>query len=101
MARIDKYYGTNIGLYGSMNDKIRELGYENSHNQFRVVCKAKSMAEANRKAVSYGLSDKTFSRDYTSKTGNSFEIEMADKYEFIIAIDGTRGKSYVGIKDLL
>jgi len=101
MARTDKYYGTYSNISGEMYDKIVQLGYKGSHNQFRIVCKAKSMAEANRKASSYGLSNKTFSRDYTSETGNSNEIEMADKFEFIINTEICHGKSYTGIKELL
>ena len=99
--RVDKYYGTNTFLYGDMFDKIEKLGYKGYHNQFRVVCKAKSMAEANRIAESYGLYKNVFTKAYTSETGNAIELEMADKYGFIICIDGTLGNRYVGIQELL
>lgn len=101
MARVDKYYSTTTPLYGHMNDKIVELGYKGSHNQFRIICKAKSRAEANRIAELYGLYKNTFEADYTSETGNELEVEIADKYGMIIAIDGTRGGNYVDIKVLL
>jgi len=99
--RIDKYYGTNIFLYGDMLDKIRQLGYKGYHNQFRVVCKAKSKSEANRIAEGYGLGKDVFRPGYTCETGNNIEIEMADKHGFIICKDGTLGKDYIGIKELL
>lgn len=96
-----KYYGTNTFIYGDMLSKIEKLGYKGYHNQFRIVCKARSMAAANRMAASYGLDEKSFRRDYTSETGNIIELEMADKYEFIVSINGIGGNRYVGIKELL
>lgn len=101
MARVDKYYGTLTMLYGEKLKKLKNLGYKGTHYQFRIVCKAKSRAEANRIAESYGLSKNTFRPDYTSETGNALEIEMVDKYNFIIAIDGTRGDKYIGIESIL
>lgn len=103
MARVDKYYGTNIMLYGTKVDKLRELGYKGTHNQFRVVCKAKSRAEANRIAKGYGLNfgKDVFVPNYTSETGNDLEIELANKYGFIICTGGTIGDNYICIEDIL
>jgi alpha-mannosidase len=101
MPRQDKYYGTNTFFGGRQFEKLKELGYKGFHNQFRIVCKAKSMAEANRIAEAHGLSKKCFNRDYTSETGNSIQLEMADKYGFIVCIDGTSGDRYMDIKELL
>lgn len=101
MARKDKYYGTYTMIYGSMNKELRKLGYKGSHNQFRVVCKAKSMAEANRIAEGYGLGKKVFESAYTSETGNEKEIELADKYGFIVNINGALSNDYTDIKNLL
>jgi len=42
------------------------------------------MAEANIIAVELGLDKNTFNRDNVSETGNMLEIELADKYGFII-----------------
>jgi hypothetical protein len=64
--RTDKYYGTNISLSWNASLKIKEKGYNGSHNQFRVVCKSKSMAEANRIAEDLGIGRKIFHRDWTS-----------------------------------
>ena len=101
MARKDKYYATITFLRGEMVDKLKELGYRGSHNHFRVVCKAKSRAEANRIAESYGLGKITFEPDYTNETGNDIEIEMADKHVFIVCINGTIGRNYVSIEELI
>lgn len=101
MSRIDKYYGTYTSIYGDMNKKIRKLGYKGFHNQFRIVCKAKSMAEANRKAESYGLGKKVFQPNFTSETGNEIELTMTDKYGFIISLNGTSGNEYIDIKSIV
>ena len=101
MARKDKYYGTLTMIYGDSYKKLKELGYKGYHNQFRIVCKAKSMAEANRIAEGYGLGSKVFQRDYTCETGNDLEIELADKYGFIISTDGTIGSNYIDIKNII
>ena len=99
--RVNKYYGTNISLSWDASLKIKEKGYSGSHNQFRVVCKAKSMAEANRISEDLGIGRKTFHRDWTSETGNETEIKMCDKYGFIICIDGTLGDNFIDIKEIL
>lgn len=101
--RIDKYYATYLNIYGDKSKKLKELGYEGVHNQFRIVCKAKSRAEANRMAESYGLGEMVFRPKYTSETGNSIEIEFADKYGFIVNINGNGayGKNYIDIKSIL
>lgn len=59
------------------------------------------MAEANRIAESYGLGSKIFQSDYTSITGNSKEIELADEYGFIVNINGIMNDNYTDIKNLL
>ena len=100
MARKEKYYGTLVMIAGEQYKKLIELGYKGCHHQFRVVCKAKSMAEANRIAESYNLGSKVFRRDYTCETGNALEIELADKYGFIINISGSFGDKYIDIKNI-
>ena len=99
--RTYKYYGTNTSVYGNMLIKIKELGYKGVHNQFRIVCKAKSRAEANRIAEKYELGTRIFVADYTSETGNKIELEMADKHELIICAGGTLGNTYIGIGELI
>lgn len=103
MPRIDKYYGTNIiGIPYEALLKLRSnYGCREHISQFRIVCKAKSLAEANRKAEALGLYKNTFHRDWTCETGNDIEMEMADKYEFIICTQGTYGDSFIDIKEIL
>lgn len=81
MPRKEKYYGTTLNQHLS---KAKEIWGTDSRGQFRIVCKAKSKAEANRIAENLGLRKNTFSSDNTCETGNMLEIEMADKYGFII-----------------
>jgi hypothetical protein len=100
MARKEKYYGTLVIIIGNQYKKLIELGYKGYHNQFRVVCKAKSIEEANRIAESYNLGSKVFRRDYTCETGNALEIELADKYGFIIDVSGSFGRKYIDIKEI-
>lgn len=95
-----KYYGTLTLIYGDQIKRIRQLGFNGHHNQFRIVCKAKSRAEANRIAESLGLGSKVFMPDYTCETGNKEEIEFADKYGTIISINGSSGGSYIDAKEL-
>jgi len=95
-----KYYGTNI-MYTPCKDFMDKYG-KNHHNQWHVVCKAHSMAEANRIATSFGLSDKTFTSAYTSETGNELQLKMCDQYGFIVNPNGTGyTESYVDIKEML
>ena len=101
MAVKDKYYGTNIFLYSKYRNAIINLGYKGSHNQFRIVCRSTSMAEANRMCDKLHLGEKVFTSGCTSQTGNDKEIELADKYGIIISIDGTLGLDYVGIEELI
>lgn len=97
--RADKYYGTNIMYYPS--ETFTEKYGKNYHNQWRIVCKAKSMTEANRIALQIGLYKNTFNRNYTCETGNKLEIELCNKFGFIVATDGTMGRNYVDIKEML
>ena len=100
MTKKEKYYGTTTLIRGDMRDKLMELGYKGSHSQFRVVCKAKSRAEANRIAKSYGFEENVFQANCTSETRNVKELELCDKYVFIVKIDGTQVDNYVGIEEL-
>lgn len=101
MGKKYKYYGTNIMIYGEKLRKLKELGYNGTHAQFRVVCKSQSRAEANRIAAMYGCGEKVFTPNYTSETGNTTEIELANEHEFIICLGGTVGNEYIGIKSIL
>jgi hypothetical protein len=91
-----KYYATNICGYVSEDFRNKYLKH---HNQWRIVCKAKSMAEANRIAISLGLPK--FIPKYTSTTAYEIELKMCDKYGVIICTSGTSGHNYIDIKEAL
>ena len=101
--RVDKYYGTDTFMSGERLNKLIYLGFNGHHHQFRIVCKAKSKAEANRIAKELGVNfyRKTFSDKFTSETGNKIELEMCDKYGFIICTEGTMGNNYIDIREVL
>lgn len=102
MPRKQKYYGTNTTMYGDQIENLKQYQTkEIYHNQYRIVCKASSRAEANRLAESHGLGKNVFRPDYTSETGNKLAIEFCDKYGFIINADGTMGDNYIDIKEIL
>jgi hypothetical protein len=90
-----KYYGTLTMIYGHQLTTMKQFGFDGYHNQFRIVCKAKSRAEANRITESLGLGKNVFMPDYTCETGNKEEIEFADKYGTIISINGSSGGKYI------
>lgn len=100
MPRQEKYYGTLTAVHYDILQKIRELGYDGVHNQFRVVCKATSITKANQIAESLGFMNKVFRPNYTSITGNLKEIEMCDKYGFIINISKI-GEQYIPFSKLI
>lgn len=93
-----KYYGTNVFISGYLLDRLKSVGYKGSRNQFRIVCKAKSMAAANRLCESYGLGSKAFESLYTAQTGNNTEIVMCNIHTLIIHIGYDK---YIGIEELL
>ena len=102
MSVNEKYFGTLVLVYGSKYDKLKELGYSGYGNHFRIICKAKSISEANRIAESYGLGERVFNNRYATQTRNKLEMELSDKYGFIINVDGTINNSnYIDIKEII
>lgn len=100
MPRSYRYYGTNTNMLpcAAVKNNLPRVNY---HNQWRVVCKATSMAAANREAKSLGLDIRTFTPGYTSETGNRTELELCDKYGFIVCLDNGIGNNYVSIREFL
>ncbi|MSS07066.1 hypothetical protein FYJ38_00235 [Clostridium sp. WB02_MRS01] len=96
-----KVLGTNTGLPYEMLQKISKLSdKELHHNQFRIICKCKGIADANRKCKEEGLASKVFSPGWTSITGNKTELELCEKEDIWICKNGTLGDAYVSIKEL-
>lgn len=94
-----KVLGTNTSVGFDRLNALKELGYIGHHNQFRIICKCKSMADANRKCEAAGVGSKTFQSTYTSETGNKTELEICEKTDIAFGIDQT-GKTYVTIEQL-
>ena len=96
-----KVLGTNVFLYGDILEKIKKLGYTGSHRQFRLVCKCRGIADANRKCKDIGFNRNVFEKGWYSETGNLEELSLCEKEDIWITIDGTSNKKgYVSAKDL-
>lgn len=95
-----KVLGTNIMIGGDKLDKLKELGYKGCHSQFRIICKCKSMAEANRKCEGLGFYKNTFSKSYSCETGNKLELELCESEDVWICLDGTIGNRYIKAKEI-
>lgn len=97
-----KVLGTTTGLPKAYKDKLEELtGREFRHNQFRIICKCKSVADANRKCKEAGLHDKVFVSGWYSETGNKYELEFCEHEEIGISKSGTGiGNEYFSISEL-
>jgi hypothetical protein len=94
-----RYYGTNVSI--RLPDAIKErLGVKPWHDQHRVVCKAKSRAEANRIAEASGLGRNVFRPDYTSGTRNDEEIAACDLHVIVLFPLHTH-KAYVTVEEAL
>jgi hypothetical protein len=96
MAREFKYYSSAICLYGAseaFHAKCETLTsyYYRNRGQYDVVCKAKSLAEANRLMEAAGFGPKSFRKDYTSDTGNTGAKAAADALGIAIQSHYVRG----------
>ena len=95
-----KVLGTNKNLYTDMINALKELGFTGNHNQFRIVCKCKSVADANRKCEAAGLGDKVFRSGWYSETGNKAELAICETTDIAICVDRTMGGEYVTIEQV-
>jgi predicted DNA-binding ArsR family transcriptional regulator len=93
-----KVYGTVANVYGEMLNALKRLGYSGHHGQLRIVCKAKSLASANRKCEDAGMG-KIFHPSYTSVTGNKKELSICESSDIVIGIDQA-GELYVTIEEV-
>lgn len=80
-----KYYGTTTNSFNIPESIKEKYDMQGVHQQYRLVVKAKSRAEANRiwKRIT-GRNSDVFLSNYTMETGNKKELELADLYGAII-----------------
>jgi len=93
-----KYLGTNVFINGRRLKALKEFGYKGFHNQFRIICLCKSVADANKKCEEAGFGYKVFRQGWYSTTGNKKEMEVCDKQGVAIRVDQT--DVVVGVEDL-
>lgn len=84
-----KVLGTTTYLHGKQLDRMKELGYKGTHGQFRIICKCRGMADANKKCEALGMQDKVFRYGWYSETGNKKELELCETKDIWFSIDGT------------
>ena len=97
-----KVLGVDCGLPTKYLKKMEEIcGRKFYHNQFRIICKCKSMADANRKCAEAGLNDKMFVSNWCSETGNEIELQLCEKEDIWISKNGVGySNGYVAISEL-
>jgi len=96
-----KVLGTNIYLSSNFTKALSLLGYKKKNrNQFRILCKCKSMADANRKCAAVGLGDKVFVSGGCSETGNEIELNICAGTDIAINLGGIIGDDYVTIEQI-
>lgn len=95
----DKVLGTTLFVYHEILTILRECGYQGESRQFRLICKCKSMADANRKCEAAGLGQKVFRPGWFNETGNKAELEFCESTDIAIRLDQT-GKSYISIEEI-
>lgn len=96
-----KVLGATTFLDGEPLRKIKEMGYTGSHNQFRIICKCRGIADANKKCGEIGIHSKVFNPGFCMETGNALELELCEKEDIWISIDGADvSKRYASAKEL-
>ena len=97
-----------IKVYGTMNtpnceiiEALHRLGAPKLRRQFRIICGATSMAEANRLCEAEGVGHGIFKREYTCETFNGEEVALAGNGGIFIALQHFYGsKTYYSIEQL-
>lgn len=95
----EKVIGTILFIYSDMIKTLRELGYQGTSRQIRIICKCKSLADANRKCEAAGLGSKVFCPGYASDTSNEVELNVCETTDIALCLDKI-GKTYVPIEEI-
>jgi hypothetical protein len=96
MRKNEKVLGTTASIRGKALQVLKELGADDHHAQFRVICKCRGLADANRKCEALGLGYNLFHRDYCTETGVQHEIDLCEKEDVWIRI-GNNGSYYSAV----
>lgn len=94
-----KVLGTTASLNQDMLRAMEAFGFKSAHNQYRIICKCKSLAEANRKCAAIGLGQKVFRSDWCSETGNVTELEICEQTDIAFSTINY-GKRYFTIEEI-
>jgi len=81
-----KFLYTYTLIGGEKLQALKEMGYRGSHGQFRVVCKCKSVADANKKCEEAGLGRNTYKRGKYGETGSDYEIQLLETTDIIVCL---------------
>lgn len=96
-----KYYGGLISGLTIPNEVLEKYGEINTTKQYRVTCKAKSRAEANRLITEITSMMRTpFTSDNCSETSNRTEIEMCDLFTVAIKLSNKPTSTYYDLKQV-
>lgn len=95
----DKVLGTTLFVYHEMLTILRECGYQGENRQFRLICKCKSVADANRKCEAAGLGEKVFRPGWYSVTSNKVELNVCETTDIAIGFN-QMGKTYISIEEI-
>lgn len=97
-----KVLATNASLPYDMLQRVTSLSdRELPDNQFRVICKCRGIADANRKCEANGLGEKVFLPGWSYIVVNSEELELCKAEDIWICKDGVTGSNYISTKGLL
>jgi hypothetical protein len=92
-----KIYATNAKLHIGLQQKIKEKGYK-AASFMNVICKANSMAKANKRMAELGFGERVFDPKYTSVTSNTAAHEICQDTDAAIEVSPCK---YVSIEDIL
>lgn len=92
---------TTTFIYGEYLEKLRSLGAPIHDHQFKIICKCRGIADANRKCKEAGLGDRVFVSEYSNVTTNEQHIDLCEKEDIWISRYGRKPNSdYISISEL-
>ena len=95
-----KVLGTEIFLYNTMMEGMKAFGHKGNHRQIKIVCKCKSMTDANRKCAAAGLGDKIFKSGWYSETENVKALAAVEHSDIAFCVESTTGSNYITLEQL-